>query len=331
MPDGWDPLDFFLMGESMTWVELRRGGWGYSRSIAWGQYVRVFFDGRSGMGVHVEVSGQGCRELEGAGVVGSWSEFLEGMLALGGKVTRLDVAVDDKPTPPGSGPSMRSGERENGCSSESTVWPGGGQLDLDVMISASRARELTCRARTVRYQESWQLGEPVIGRTLYFGSAASEKQVRVYDKAAEQFAKGKVEGQDLGHWVRLELECRSATAQALAVELVNRGGDMSVVAGVLRSFLEFKQDEGRDGSRSRWSIAPWWEAFLGGVAKLRLAMQPSERTIEQVLDWVRRQVAPSLALLTLANGGAVDWLHAMIGKGRDRLTARHLMLLGASG
>lgn len=57
-------------------------------------------------------------------------------------------------------------------------------------------------------------------------------------------------------------------------------------------------------------------------------MLPSPvRTLETVRAWVERQVAPSLALLVKAEGGAVDWLYLLLKEGAARLTPAQLALL----
>ena len=44
------------------------------------------------MGVNVEFTGKGCRIVE---KTFEWVEFLTQILEIGGRITRLDVALDD--------------------------------------------------------------------------------------------------------------------------------------------------------------------------------------------------------------------------------------------
>jgi phage replication initiation protein len=82
-----------------------------------------------------------------------------------------------------------------------------------------------------------------------------------------------------------------------------------------------------DSNKSRWLIAGWWARFLENAAKVRLALPRSERTLEKVFAWIDRQVAPSMALLTKAQGGEVGWFYDAMHDGERRLRPWQLALL----
>ena len=155
------------------------------------------------------------------------------------------------------------------------------------------------------------------GDTIYLGAPTSDSRLRIYDKAAEQGLEGV-------HWVRVELQFRRGLAHAMVLRLVEDGPD--VVLSVLRGCVDFKEPGG-DSNVARRRSASWWVRFLRAREKLRLVLPRVAQTLEGVRRWIEHQVAPSLALLVKAEGGALDWLISVIHEGERRLTPQRLALL----
>jgi phage replication initiation protein len=300
-------LSLFAPGEE--WQDKGHGmGW-YAGCFYRGN-VKVMFSGATeAMGVHVEVSGQGCRELEADGVLendspdfglrGGWVGFLEDCFAHGGSLTRLDVAVDD-----------RSGLLDIGRLR--------GAVDNGEIVS--RFREVDSRSRT-RISDGSKCGE-----TVAFGVRGGNMFVRVYNKGLKE--------QITGHWVRCEVEARNEKANELARLLIDRG--MPAVAGVLLHYIDVKQPRsvgGRicsDSNRRRWDTASWWSAFLGFAEKLRLGVAPCKKGLQDVASFVEKQVAPSLAALVAAPGYGRRWLESMLDDGAARIKPHHREMMAAS-
>lgn len=274
------------------WAEMPHGGMGYNRICRQG-CVSIYSDGRPGMGVHIEVSGQGCRELEAAGVVTDWQEWLSYLRLFGASFTRIDVAWDD-----------RSGW---------LAW-----RDVELFW---RGRLYTSRSRSSRLVESRRQGDPARdgGKTLYFGSAQSLVLVRIYDKAKEQGVPG--------HWLRVELQARSKRADVMASLIEHRG--IGIAASVLHNYLDFK--DAATSRLERSQTVDWWDAFLAGAGKACLALARVAKTLDAVFNWINRQVGPSLALITKREGGSIDWLIPVICAGAGRLTSRQLSLVPVVG
>ena len=280
------------LGGAEIFVPMERGAFGYTSGFRCGNVTVLHGDAR--MGVHVSISGQGCRELEARGLVANWGAFLGAWRAAGAKFTRLDVAADDR----------------------------AGLLTIGRIRQAIDEGNVVSRWRSCRFLESRSLvsGE-VDGETLYFGSRSSEKFARFYNK-----------GQQIGEgesFVRMELQVKNDQAEALASLIVAGGNLGDVLAGVVRAMVDFKVP-GAHSQRERWASADWWTAFLGQVEKLRLTVAPVVRTAQEVYGWVRRQVAPSLALLVDVSG---DWtvLADLIEEGRRRWRPTHRAILAGAG
>ncbi len=273
------------------WILMPTGAWGYTQLWRVGHITLMANPDRPEMGAHVEISGQGCRELEARGIT-DWAAYLRLMLAIDAVFTRIDVAFDDHDD----------------------------LLSLDAIESAVRAGNYTSPARAWSVLDGGRSKGTKSARTIYIGAPSSDVRVRVYDKAAEQKLADT-------HWVRVELECRAAKAHALALALVASGdGPGGVAAGVLRRYLDFRIDDGTR-NQSRWPVADWWLAFTSAAAVVRLTIAPAIRTLETTLAWVERQVAPSLALLVASAGGALDDLVRLVAIGRARWRPQHRAML----
>lgn len=76
----------------VPWTETK-GARGY-RDRKYFSCISIHYNGRSDMGVWVEMSGQGCRTFESLSKVG-WEGIFSFIRDNGLKITRLDVAYDD--------------------------------------------------------------------------------------------------------------------------------------------------------------------------------------------------------------------------------------------
>jgi len=282
--DGWEPLPY----------GVKRYGKGLVRGPN-----RIFYDGPERMGIHVSIPGSGCRDLEARGVVGSnpeaWEKFLGVLLEAGAKPSRLDTAVDDFT----------------------------GLLSLAVIEAAVRSDNYVSRSDGWHFDESGKKGEASGGKTANFGKRASQTIIRIYDKKAEQEAKGK--SVELPHWVRVELEKKGNKALQLMRKIAEQG--FSAVAASIRSHLEFKEPTA-NAQATRWPIVEWWDTFLCGIEKLTFSTDPITQTIETVYNYVRRQVAPSLGLIYSLMGSQT--LDELIAEGCARWKDKHTRIFTAA-
>jgi len=296
-PGGWD-LRRNERGDLRGWR-----GYTHSADLAVGSGIVGWSPERHDMGCHVSLSSEALSLL--AGNDEAWSD-LPGMISfvhdeLGGHTTRVDVAFDDQ----------------------------AGLLDLGVIGGALRAGDYVSRWRDWTYYCSSRGG--ILGETYYLGSGRSDTQLRVYDKRAERLQKG--HDVEADHWVRCELQLRRGRAVAAAEAVKSAGARAwSYLAGVLRGMVEFKE-RGTSLQKTRWPVARWWARFLGYVEKVRLVVEKKVKTLADVRSWVTGQVAPSLAVLEKGMGfdGCWSFLYQVAQEGRDRLGARHKLLLKASG
>ena len=278
-----------LRGEAR---DVPGGAFGYRRSLALGPGARVYYEGSAATGVHVRLTGDGCRHLENTGAVADWPTFIESLQARGARITRVDVALDDRR----------------------------GLVQLGRVVTACEEQLVVSRWRrwtTIADHEFG--GDRVKGMTVTFGSPTSDMTCRIYDKSGEDSA--------LGHWTRVELQARNARANAVADRL-RRDGLVSV-AGVLRGCLDFKTPTA-DSNRRRWPTADWWDEFLDGVGKTRLITRARPNTdLLEALQHLERQYGPTIAAIVDSYG--VEEILAIATRGRLRMKRRHFDMLSRVG
>jgi len=291
-------------GEPGDWTEQNSGHMGYRRCYR-SEGVSIYYDhAEEGRGICFDISGKGCRRLEEAGRVAvgaGWTNLLRTLTTTPGvSITRLDAAIDDRK-------GLVDLERVQQC------------IDTGLVVSRFKS------AYSIEKQ-SLSTGEGC-GKTINFGSRVSNLMVRMYNKAAEQKL-------DTGeHWTRVECEAKDENAVALAVALAEAGAHEAgtVVAGVLRNYLTFRERSETDTNKSRWPVVAWWDEFLQGVAALRLAVAKQEPTLERLRAWLEKQVAPTLALLFDREVGCYgrSLLDVLVAGGVERLRPKHHKLLDA--
>jgi len=277
-------------GDADNWLRLERGALGYRKMEINSRQIELLWD-EERPEVHARLRGAACR-------------FLSERTAL----SLVQWVVDQ-----GDG-------------------AGFSRLDLQATVPYEVARvedvraafdrgEAVTRARRAMQQEGFSIhGKAVVGedaarfgRTLYLGSPQSRRVLRVYDKGAE--SEGEVPG------TRFELQERDEAADTTAKQLVEAGAIAPVLTGRLVGFVDFRTGDGMVTRRPR---AAWYEDVVGAVERLPGYPPASERSAEEVAEWLRRQTAPTMA--ALAERGELD-ISALLEDGRRRWQAKHHRLI----
>lgn len=285
------------LGLNGRWVKMPKGGLGY-KTLDRNGHVSMFSDGSKGMGYHFEMSGQGCRQFESdAGIVNAWFDLFATVKKFDGSFTRIDLAVDDKD----------------------------GYFTVEQCRDYAKACKVRSLFKQSRNMAAIDLSTGETAETLYFGSAQSRVQVRIYDKAKEQ--------KETGHWVRTELQLRSERADVVAAFiLAQTGGTLGkLISGILRNYVNFVEPNLNDPDhRERWPLASWWSNFLDDAERVRIAIKKVEPTIDSLKQWVKRQVGPTLACILAYFKGDSEFLDEVLADGQTRLSPRHLAILAAT-
>lgn len=293
--DDLGQVQSLLRMSATDWVQMPKGGKGYKAQLRCGN-ISIFYDGTPDMGIHVNMTGQGCRQYE-ALFGNSWSELIKRVFEAGGHFTRLDGAIDDFH----------------------------GFFSVDQIEEKVKGRDVKGRFKKARGYTDYDLtSEPGEGdgKTIKFGSGESNIQIRIYDKAAQQ-------GVDQV-WIRTEIQCRDERADALARQIMSDNNLGHLLAGVLCNYINFVEPS-NDTHKDRWPVSSWWSEFLGDVEKVRLTILKAAKTIEEKMEWVDRQVSTTLALIGLYLKGKgtdiYEFVSEMLIEGEKRLKPHHEALL----
>lgn len=254
--------------------------------------ILIFYEGSPGMGIHLQMTGQGCRLYEAlTKYENPWVSIFDVFLKMQASFSRLDVAVDDFD----------------------------GYFDIGQIVRKIKRGELVSKFKKARSMESIEIktGESK-GMTIYYGSAKSRIQIRMYEKNMERENAGYEIEEGVDCWNRTEVQARNERAQSIAEIIANDGEIGDVVKGVLSYYLRFTT-KGKDSNKARWKTAPFWEKFLGDVEKLKLTKKAPDRTVQRIEQWLEKQVSPSLAVLMQAYDGDVGRIYQMIKDGNTRL------------
>lgn len=291
---------FDLLGLDMaSFAEINGGRYGYKHRLSY-SFMNVYYNWPiDDKGVHVEMSGQGCRYFENMTGV-EWPALFGMIFDLHGSFARLDLAIDDQH----------------------------GFFTVEQVVEYIRKRHFTSKWKGGHWAEYHDFREDEVvskGLAYYVGSQQSRMFVRFYDKLKERIAKGENPG--VNHWVRTEVVMRDERADAAAFGLMTTTvGDYA--AGILKQYLNFREPSD-DSLRCRWPLAKWWDDFLGDAEKIQLTKQMPDQTIQKVHDHLIKQWGPSISALMMAYQGDTTFLTQIASANVKRMTKKHHMMVQA--
>lgn len=292
-----------LKMNSTDFKEVSYSYYGYKSHVVCGN-ISILFDGGVGMGFHIQMSGQGCREYEKLNLQ-NWQEFFMACFGYEGTFTRLDGAIDNicyNGDPPYFTPDKLYRKIKDGC----------------VRSKFKKGKKV----ESFLIEDGTNLGE-----TLYFGKEQSDMQVRIYEKDFERLGAGEELEEGLTSWIRTEIQCRRDRAQAVAIYIINDPDQLGdILAGILKNYLNFLIKNPNESNKARWKSCSWWRDFLGDVEPLKLTMIAPDKTIERSKTWINKQVAPTLGMLFMASGSDMDMIVDLLNDGMDRVTDQQIQM-----
>ena len=251
---------------------------------------------RSPKEVHVDLS---------AGIVSTWPfqkvrETLGWIFDHEGHPTRIDCALDDRK----------------------------GLVSLHQIKQAVEAGQCLTRAEQFKIVTGSSIDKgTVTGETLYFGSPASRTMLRVYNKQLEMQHKGRENWHEFGIRWELEFKKERALACGLFLRKLDEEEWCRCAVSFLRAFIDFRQTtrEEEGWARCQAPLVDWWAELTDGLEKCRLHVGKEVKSLDQVMGWAERALAPMLAVLK--EGAGSDWLNQMIEEGVQRWRPHHRRLL----
>ena len=241
--------------------------------------------------VCLQLSGQGCRELEvileHKGI--TWQIFLQHILYSyqDVRVKRLDIALDE-------------------------LYKGYGHEDQQILIP-DLIKKLHAKEIVLDTLKKWNITgggsftdnedmEANHGLSIYFGSRQIQLYFNFYEKRYEIARMENISLDEsleiFGIWNRYELRFSDQKAQGVVEEYI-AGVDLGEIArGIIN-----KEIQVYDGINQFGAYKPdeKWQNLFGGVDPLKLSTNPQPYSIERTIRWLTYQVANSLALVSEAD------------------------------
>lgn len=263
--------------------------------------------------VTLQLSGQGCREMEliMANLGLSWYDLLAKMAGRSDmQVTRLDIALDE-------------------------LFKGFDKVDdhikLSDLINKVYLNELRPNhIKTWNHIGGGQLtddDDAGQGISIYFGSRQSNCYYNFYEKRYEIAKREGIDVQEslevFGVWNRYELRLSQAKADELVKEFLT-GLDL----GELAKGLLVAEFEVYDGLNQYGAYQPdqKWQALFGGTEPLKLTVKPEPYNIERTVRWLLKQVADSYAMVAQADK-IMDTDHLTLFKNSGKINDRGAQIL----
>lgn len=259
-------IPFELMRE-----DERKGIKGYHASYCYDDIRILESSGKNTEnGIQLLMSGAGCRNYEIFLEANNetWFDFLERVLFFGANIPRFDLAIDDKKT----------------------------YFKIPTLKRMAKNGYTVGSLKIGSGNDSFALkdGENK-GETLNVGTRSSKLFMVFYEKNYEQEHKFNLE-EELPKWNRYEIRFRQEKAVAVVKELVKTQRVDDVALSVLNQEIRFvvPPETGKDSNKRRWDVWKPWAWFMKDVSKIKLSIDPQEKSFEQLFSWMYKSNAPSL-------------------------------------
>ena len=268
--------------------------------------IFVFTSSDEEKGVLLELKGKGCRQFESYLVAQerSWYDFLMDALLEGGVMKRLDLAINDRAG------ILDIPELTEKCNREEC-------------ISVFRSFKSYASGELIRKNEQDKAG---MGHTLYIGSLKSEVYFCCYEKNYEQYAKLGIPVSEALIKNRFEIRLKNERAYYAVRDLLTHYDAERTAFSIINRYLRFVDME-EDKRREDWKLNDRWAWFIGkGREPLKLTTQPEPYTLSRTLNWIARQVAPTLKMLKKIDAGNnTDYLKNI--EQNAKLTEKHEQII----
>lgn len=259
-------IPFELMHE-----DERTGIKGYHASYCYDDIRILESSGKNAdNGVQLLMSGNGCRNYEVFLEANNetWFDFLVRALEYGSNIPRIDLAIDDRKT----------------------------YFKIPTLKRMAKKGYTVGNLKLGSGNDSFALkdGESK-GETLNLGTKSSKIHMAFYEKNLEQAGKFNLD-EPLPKWNRYEIRFRKEKAVALAKELIKTRRVDQVALEILNHEVRFvtPPKNGTDTNKRRWDVWQPWAWFMKDVNKLKLSIEPAEKSCEQLISWMFQSNGPML-------------------------------------
>lgn len=276
-----------LKYEYSLFQQLPKGKLGYKKQVAY-ENISVLYEGNKDMGVHVILSGKGCRLFE---TKESILNLIDRVNEYNGKLTRIDIALDDF-----------VGDLIPFKKIKADIVKG------NIVTKWKSSIEITKRDTDGNLK----------GETISLGSRTSNTFLRIYDKALEQNTDGV--------WNRLEIEIKKSNAEEVQ-KILNVYTASAILKGVLNNYLRIVEPNPTDTNKSRWVTKKYWLKIINDIDKIKLTRKKEEKSVDQIKEWIKKQVGPSMAVVSILENGDNTFFQEVINDAIEEMKPKHQRLI----
>ena len=147
-----------------------------------------------------------------------------------------------------------------------------------------------------------------------------------YEKNYEQYAKLGIPIEEVPIKNRFEIRLKNERAYYAVRELLTNYDAEQTAFSIINQYIRFADKE-PDKRKSDWKTNARWSWFIGeGRPPVKLTTKPEPYTLERTLNWLQRQVAPTLKMLKkIDKDNQTDYLETI--EQQARLTERHHQII----
>lgn len=298
----------FLGFKIENFIQMHKGANGYLSMLKLnGSSMKILYDGREDMGIHIDVPSSALSDL-----LYAWKRKNTGMTPFGmnatlynlfdfnllldlldalseiATFTRVDLAIDDI-----------------GCN----------YYSCDDIVKLIEQHRLISKFKKYDTRMPRVLSDGTKeGHTIYLGSRKSEAMLRIYDKQLE-FTKNHVPEFPY-EWIRWEMELKKERANQVIKKLLETHSLSAVCIGILNQYVRFIEPD--NPQKTRCSNTPIWNAFIGDMQKMSLYVPKNPKTIEDTKRWIDKYVGASLSAVIEADGGSMEFIYKNLPKWQTR-------------
>ena len=249
---------------------------GYNCCYSFKNIFCYFHTTRYDMGINFKLSGEGCRDFESLGL--DYIDLFKSIYSYSFRFSRIDISVDDF---------------------------SGKFFTLDKLVHYCRCGHVSTKFKSFIDIQKFSLSKEgrdsdFLGRTLQFGSKASNVQVTFYDKKKERESQSFEVDSSIKFWLRTEVRYRHELADSVVCLILKDSLNINyLLKSTLKSYIDFKDLNYKDSKVCRIPTAKFWTRFLDIVDSLKLTNYLPESNIVKKSLWLNYSISKSNLMVLL--------------------------------
>lgn len=257
------------------------------------------------MGIHIEITGQGCRDLEDLGI--SLKQLLNNINnSYRVKYSRIDLSIDDFTNKYFNVGKIRY------------------YLENNLISSKLRTCYTTYSSKVEKNK--------IQGQTIQFGHKASLLHITFYNKLLERHNNNIILPDNIKYWTRTELRFRNEFAKDI-VNLILQGKELNlIIKGILKDKIRFLANNKLATRKANSQTAKWWSDFLENCNIIKLNNPKVYAELNKSEKWLNDSVSKTQFMVFVSKISDItkidpltsDYLYEFLKLGSDKIKLKDL-------